>query len=262
MIYTLVKPASTALRLVTEMHDDLTDTVGSSAFPKSVTRALRLCAQVQECMAFSKSETSSAPQILISESDDGRSSGRAEAYRARYFRHDPINRLFDAKTPAGTYVIRVRSEEITHGDYRQICYIKPGFTEKLTLARKSNASWIVLSLFSQDHRNGFHESEVEALGQLGQIILPIIALHLRLAGGAQRSAPPSVSDIEARLRLAFPKLSNRETSVCARSLVGVTAEGIAIDLGIKQTSVLTYRRRAYERLNINSVHQLSTMLLN
>lgn len=261
MIYSLVTPASQEMRIATALHDELADTVGSSAFSGSVSRALRLCGPVQEYMAFSRTDASRTPQILISDGEDGKACGRAEAYRTRYFRYDPINRLFDEKTPAGTYVLRVRSEEIAHGDYRQLCYTRPGFAEKLAFAKKVRSSWVVLSLFPQDHRNGFDEGDVHRLGQIGQIVMPILALHLRMAGSGQRTTPLSVADIEARLRLAFPRLSNRETSVCARSLVGVTAEGIAIDLGIKQTSVLTYRRRAYERLNINSVHQLSTMLL-
>ena len=36
----------------------------------------------------------------------------------------------------------------------------------------------------------------------------------------------------------------------------MTAEAIAIDLGIGQSSVLTYRRRAYHRLGISNIQQL------
>jgi DNA-binding CsgD family transcriptional regulator len=36
----------------------------------------------------------------------------------------------------------------------------------------------------------------------------------------------------------------------------MTAEAIALDLGIGRTSVLTYRRRAYERYGISAAGQL------
>jgi DNA-binding CsgD family transcriptional regulator len=36
----------------------------------------------------------------------------------------------------------------------------------------------------------------------------------------------------------------------------MTAEATALDLGISPASVLTYRRRAYQRLGISSIHQL------
>jgi DNA-binding CsgD family transcriptional regulator len=40
----------------------------------------------------------------------------------------------------------------------------------------------------------------------------------------------------------------------------MTAEGIALDLGIGAASVLTYRRRAYRRLGISGINQLLPLL--
>ncbi|HLY87344.1 MAG TPA: LuxR C-terminal-related transcriptional regulator [Acetobacteraceae bacterium] len=55
-------------------------------------------------------------------------------------------------------------------------------------------------------------------------------------------------------------LTGREIDVCARSLSGMTAEGIGLELEIKKSSVVTYRKRAYERLGISSQHELFRML--
>jgi DNA-binding CsgD family transcriptional regulator len=79
-----------------------------------------------------------------------------------------------------------------------------------------------------------------------------------VAGGAGKG--PSVDTIELRLRSMLPALTARETAICARTVAGMTAEGIALELGIKRSSVLTYRRRAYERLNISTALQLSARL--
>jgi DNA-binding CsgD family transcriptional regulator len=49
--------------------------------------------------------------------------------------------------------------------------------------------------------------------------------------------------------------------VCARTIVGMTAEGISIDLGIAHPTVLTYRRRAYARYGVSSAHELMGRLL-
>lgn len=56
-------------------------------------------------------------------------------------------------------------------------------------------------------------------------------------------------------------MTQRELDVCARTLIGLTAEGIALDLNIKKTSVLTYRKRAYARLGISSQTQLFRLLV-
>jgi DNA-binding CsgD family transcriptional regulator len=55
---------------------------------------------------------------------------------------------------------------------------------------------------------------------------------------------------------ATSALSERENQVCSLILMGNTSESIALRLGISRNSVLTYRRRAYERLNITSQHEL------
>ena len=57
----------------------------------------------------------------------------------------------------------------------------------------------------------------------------------------------SIEKIEQRLGSIFYSLTGRERAVCARTMVGMTAEAIALELGISISSVLTYRRRAYER---------------
>lgn len=56
------------------------------------------------------------------------------------------------------------------------------------------------------------------------------------------------------------RLTVRELDVCARSLLGMTAEGTALELGIKQSSVVTYRKRAYARLGISSQSELFRLI--
>lgn len=65
----------------------------------------------------------------------------------------------------------------------------------------------------------------------------------------------TIGKIEQRLACVFVNLTEREKAVCARSMVGMTAEAIALDLGISAASVLTYRRRAYERYQFTHSNQ-------
>lgn len=64
-----------------------------------------------------------------------------------------------------------------------------------------------------------------------------------------------------RLKTAAPQLSPREVEVCIRIMLGITSEGIGIDLGISRNTVLTYRKRAYARLNISSQNQLFRLVM-
>jgi hypothetical protein len=49
--------------------------------------------------------------------------------------------------------------------------------------------------------------------------------------------------------------------IASRTIAGMTAEAIALDLGIGRTSVLTYRRRAYERYGMSSAGQFIEHIL-
>ncbi len=65
-----------------------------------------------------------------------------------------------------------------------------------------------------------------------------------------------IASLEARLALHEPGLTPRELAVCARRLIGMLYEGIATDLGISLASVKTYRKRAFERLDIHFRNEL------
>jgi DNA-binding CsgD family transcriptional regulator len=78
----------------------------------------------------------------------------------------------------------------------------------------------------------------------------------------RRGLPPEVAldMFRRRLDVLGRGLTPRELDVCARALIGMTAEGIALDLNIKKSSVSTYRKRAYARLGISSQNQLYRLL--
>lgn len=261
MLHSVIKPDRSQVAFGYENYTEILETSGTCRFAAAIRQTIGRTVHVDEIMAFCRSGDDSAPDVVLSFGTIGRSESRAEAYRARYYRFDPLSRLLVDRKSNELMAVRVRSEDITNSDYRRQCYNEPGFAEKLALAQRSSTGWVVLSLYRSRESGAFSDEEQQLIVQLAEIILPIIALHCRQSLVERRSAPLSTEDIEMRLKTTFPSLSGRERNVCARTLAGVTAEGIALDLGIKQSSVLTYRRRAYERLNICTVHQLSAMLL-
>ena len=74
------------------------------------------------------------------------------------------------------------------------------------------------------------------------------------------AAALSVEELEHRFAAHFAGLTPRERQVCARAATGMSIDATALDLGIARTSVLTYRRRAYERLNVNSPVELCALV--
>jgi DNA-binding CsgD family transcriptional regulator len=64
-----------------------------------------------------------------------------------------------------------------------------------------------------------------------------------------------------RLAQLCPALSGREREVLAWSAIGLTSEGIALQLNIGLNTVQTYRKRAYRRLSISSQNELMHRLM-
>lgn len=60
---------------------------------------------------------------------------------------------------------------------------------------------------------------------------------------------------------AYDCLTSREKSVCVGILTGHTTEAIALHLGISANSVLTFRRRLYQKLGIGSQNELFMRVL-
>jgi len=172
--------------------------------------------------------------------------------------------VFEAASPVGKadpINLRIRADDLRDLSLRRACFAPPRRgSECLTLAQQSASGLIGISAFIVKTSGGSEAQQASEFDELARLLLPVLALHARL------SPPPGQPEVgaammEDRVSGAFPELTGREVAVCARSILGVTAEGIALDLGIAQTSVLTYRRRAYARLNINSINQLSAMLI-
>lgn len=69
------------------------------------------------------------------------------------------------------------------------------------------------------------------------------------------------TSLEARLRARCPGLTRRETGVCESLLRGRSAPEVAAALGIRVSSVQTYRKRAYAKLGVSSLPELFHRLL-
>ena len=103
----------------------------------------------------------------------------------------------------------------------------------------------------------FSDEEITALVNLAWLALPMLPLNRTRAGAAPQL---TVGQMEERFGTRFPALTARERQVCARAAVGMTVEATALDLRIAKTAVLTYRQRAYGRLQVTSPYQLCSLV--
>ena len=183
------------------------------------------------------------PSQLCS-SGNGCDSGEcARNYAREFYRYDPAMNALGTLTTRSGFARRVVATDIGSRDYRRQCFERPDYSDKLTFGWRGPTHSLIVSFY---RRRAAGTDALERLGGLAELALA--ALVRRVRQDEEIATHPLVARIEDRLGFAFVGLTRRERQVCAHTIAGRTAEQTALALGIAPVTVLTYRRRAYERL--------------
>lgn len=245
-----------AMLVGTVAYDRLIGGVGTDCLGEAILAAASASVEADEIFAYWV-RPGGAPTPIASSGRPGSSVVRAAMYSTRFYRLDPLAELAEITAQGGpTRCGRMVATEVADASYRRECYDRPDLFEKRSFVRQRAARNFVLSVYRRQGRRPMRD---DAFLDLANLILPVIAKQAELLT-CDLEAPLS-ERVERRLEQAFPLLTRRELEVCARTIVGMTAEGISIDLRIAHTTVLTYRRRAYARYGVSSAHELMGRLL-
>lgn len=231
------------------LYEQLVDATGTGAFGDILLDAADEAGGAAEIFAywFDEGET---PFMIASSGRAGSSKERAAAYAAHFFEMDPALSMARGKS-SGLRSARFAATEVKHSGYRHKCFEHPGLTEKICCAWSREGRAYAINFY---RRRDSSNMTFDGLTSLAEMALPLLRKHVQLLG--DESHLPLPVRVEKRLGRAFPLLSQRERQVCARTLVGMTSEAISLDLSISTTTVLTYRRRAYERYSLSCSQEM------
>jgi DNA-binding NarL/FixJ family response regulator len=157
---------------------------------------------------------------------------------------------------------------IIHVDFSDSGYIDmrsrvyPHVRDRLLMCGRSDNASFGLSVLKADPHAPFSPAAIGQLGESADVLMAMLAKHISV-----RKSRPNVAEaltllveIEGCIE-ATQALPRREMEVCARILYGLSSTGIALDLGVSEETVKTYRKRAYQRLEIGSERELLTWYL-
>ena len=166
-------------------------------------------------------------------------------YVVRYAANDPARRALREGCVVTTCLQR---EELPHPGHRALLE-EAGFSWRVaTLFPADSGGWYGLHVLLPSRR-GPSGAAFRRFSRAAPVFGSLIARHLR--------GP----ELEARLRALCPALTAREVAVCTALLRGQSAPDAAAALGIRVSSVQTYRKRAYAKLGIGSLPELFQRLL-
>jgi DNA-binding CsgD family transcriptional regulator len=155
---------------------------------------------------------------------------------------------------------RVGMDSLQDQDFRWTIY--PGVGDRMMVCGHRGDSIILLSLLREKERGGFSDEELIWVKATADLLVSLMSKHIdvMLRKATFSSALSSWTVIE-RVLMQNTRLARREAEICSRMLNGISAAGTAVDLGIAEESVKTYRKRAYQRLGIGSKQELLSMYL-
>ncbi|WEK46374.1 MAG: LuxR C-terminal-related transcriptional regulator [Candidatus Andeanibacterium colombiense] len=180
------------------------------------------------------------------------------AYTKHYIQLDPVWDAYRA-VPAthDMALLRICPHDIASAGFRRRFFDDCGILERLSIIQRGPDLWRVINLARHKNEGYFSDLEVSTLVALASLVLPMLPLNR-----ARKMLPEhlTVDQLENRFAKRFDTLTRREREVCARAAIGMSVEATALDLHIAKTSVLTYRRRAYQRLKITSPYELCSLV--
>lgn len=220
-------------------------------FSRRLLDAARSTAGVDELFAYRAAE--GGVRTLASSSDLSDVAERAAAYARRFHHSDPAQAARLAAPRNAGFVCRIPADSIELAAYRRLCFERPRFSEKICFGWRFADHDLVVTFY---HRHRDADVDMAQLGALAQLAITALTRILQ-----DETPLPPIALIEGRLQAAHACLSTREVQVCARTMAGMTAERIARDLQVSPATVLTYRQRAYRRLDISNAGMLLKSVL-
>lgn len=181
-------------------------------------------------------------------------------YVERYCHLDPVRELVVPRLGLDKRVlVRSSASDIRHASYRRDCYDAGGIAERLCLFGRYERSLLQVNVYRCRSRPPFCEVDAARFVGLADVLVPALARHSELVSAGSRNVPDGDA-IERRLRGLCPALSDRELQVCAQGLLGCSIDETARILAIASSSIITYRRRACEKLGVGSLRKLLRMI--
>lgn len=168
-----------------------------------------------------------------------------------YYRHDailPLAQQMDGPCARHGVALHCRADELPDAGWRADIYERERLTDRFTLMHAPAPGQVQAIHLYRDERQGrFLPQELERLLGISPLLRQAHAAAWRTSTAlADRSS--CLTEAERRLRCLAPALSVRECQVCARIALGHSADGIATDLDVAPSTVVTLRKRAYLKL--------------
>ncbi|RIY39664.1 hypothetical protein CJP73_13730 [Neopusillimonas maritima] len=165
--------------------------------------------------------------------------------------------ILDSTGITSPAITHLTAEEIPTPLHRDKVYRQFDMSERLSVVEAESQSEIfALNFYRYNDQRLYSDHELAAFEALAPALLAAVRRHLALSQQSHLTNAMSVDAVRLIFQARRPDLTERELDVVARTVLGMSYEGIATDLGLKLPTVKTYRNRAFDRLDIHFRNEL------
>jgi len=234
--------------------------IGRPTFPQALICSLRRVADVSHCMVFSFTGERSA-RCLLDVGNISIGGDLGVAYSEHFHLADP-NRdaIFGGQANAAPIVLPTFARRMYSDRYRKIFFEDSRIIDKFATAIWVGDTCFYVNFYRIISQGRFSRDQVEQLSRIAPAVSAAVARHFEHDSSSDRDPVRRLETLFATSE-SFAKLTGREKEVCLRILSGFSSEAISADLGIGLQSTLTYRKRAYDKLDISSQNELFGIVL-
>lgn len=257
------------LKVRASLVSALVGRMGEADFGDALLAAVNGVIPVAEVMAFNMN-SGQAPAPIGWVGEGQATTGRVQAYVDGGYRVDPCLISLPSNADTGqSFMCVVMNGSVPDPTYRDYFFTHPGHQLEVVTAIRSVTGWNIVKAYLK--QADLTQEDAIALCGLCTVAFPIARKHAPVPSAPAAASQPvpavqsNLATVEARLsamlKERYPTLTDREREVCMRTILGETAKTSAEALGIGANTVVTYRRRAYERLGISNANELLRDLL-
>ena len=246
----------------------LTDTVGEAEFEATYFAVFNDLLELWSCTAF-EFQRHTAPRCILAAAPNKKSIARVKSNAQRYvqrgYKDDPNLRFIETQSNASVEIRSLADADFDDDSYRSRYFGRASTRDKIFILSAEEDRVIYANFYRGNFQPGFDEKDKKKLQKYAKLCVSLLKRHIKFASNAVPKTQSffEESTIQRELRsqqvlelLSGYDISPREAEICTMIVIGHTTQGISLDLGISKNTVITHRRRAYEKLGISSQNEL------
>ena len=243
--------------------------IGTPVFESCLLKLLNKVTPVDHCVVFTFGEGGTGHLFTHGRMRVEEAQQLADDYVRNFHEQDPnFSQLSGATRGCEDCLIPLAADADVDAAYQNHFFDRHDLIDKASTIGKLEQGSVYCNFYRMGRSGPYSDKDWQLLESILPLITTLISTHYRILQLSPadkqeqyRNARSLVHNIISKNVSPFSQLTPREREVCERILLGYTSVGIGLDLNIAQSSVVTYRRRAYEKLDISTQNELFTLCL-